>query len=353
MALTNKLHYHIHEFQVSSPIKDQQNAIYYQPPPPTSDHAFPILAIVVLSIMGTAFLLIGYYIFVNKCCSISRQFNPLRWFTFWRARQTDDSFIALSPAMWNRGLDESVIREIPTFQYRRAEGEERSIHGCVVCLSQFQEQDMLRILPNCSHAFHLDCIDIWFQSNANCPLCRTSISGTSKYPPDCIIAPSSSPQGSHQYTDSLIGSDEDYVVIELGGDDALLPQRQQERDISRVAQARFKSHESPAKMDQQKLGKLKPRKRQHVSIMGDEAIDVRGKDDQFSIQPIRRSFSWDSAVDRQLYSTVQEIIEQNTCRKVAHATEGTSNRSHSQRSFFPFSHVRGSRRAILPVDFEV
>ncbi|OMO78462.1 hypothetical protein CCACVL1_14370 [Corchorus capsularis] len=40
--------------------------------------------------------------------------------SLFRARQDEDTFIALSPTMWiNRGLDESVIRDIPTFQFKR------------------------------------------------------------------------------------------------------------------------------------------------------------------------------------------------------------------------------------------
>lgn len=253
--------------------------------------------------------------------------------------------------MWNRGLDESVIREIPTFQYRR-EGEGRSVYGCVVCLNEFQEQDMLRILPNCSHSFHLDCIDIWLQSNANCPLCRTSISGNNKYPIDQIIAPSSSPQGSQPYTDSLMGGDEDFVVIELGGEEvegALLPQRQQERHVSREIQMQLRD-QSPLKMEQ-KRGKLKTRKRHHLSIMGDECIDIREKDDQFSVvQPIRRSFSLDSAVNRQLYVDVQTTIQQNTHQGRIINNEESSNRV--QRSIFPFAHNWVSRKTVHPIEFE-
>lgn len=350
MAPAHK-HYYNQAFHALSSFKIQQNPLY-QPPLSASDNAFPILAIAVLSIMGTAFLLVGYYIFVNKCCCFNwHQVNLLRWFTIWRARRNEDSFIALSPTMWNRGLDESVIREIPTFQYRKGEDEERSTYGCVVCLNEFQEQDTLRVLPNCSHAFHLDCIDIWFQSNANCPLCRTSISCTTKYPIDRIIAPSSSPQGSQPYTDSLMGSDEDYVVIELGGEDegVLLPHRQQERDISREVQMQLRSP-SPKKMEQ-KLGKVKQGKRPHVSSMGDECIDVRGKDDQFFIQPIRRSFSLDSAVDRQLYTSVQAIIQQSTHHKEIGTTEESSNRL--RKSIFPFGHGKGSRKVVLPIEFDI
>lgn len=50
---------------------------------------------------------------------------------------------------------------------------------CAVCLAEFQEGDELRVLPKCSHAFHVPCIDTWLSSHTTCPLCRASI-----MPPD-------------------------------------------------------------------------------------------------------------------------------------------------------------------------
>lgn len=46
---------------------------------------------------------------------------------------------------------------------------------CSVCLSEFQQDDTLRLLPKCSHAFHIQCIDRWLKSHTNCPLCRAPI----------------------------------------------------------------------------------------------------------------------------------------------------------------------------------
>lgn len=334
--------------QALAPIKSQE-MLTNQASLSNSESAFPILAIAILSITGTAFLLLSYYVFVSKCCNNWHLIDLLRRFSVLRARQIEEPFIALSPTMWNRGLDDSVIRDIPTFQFKR-EGDDMSIYGCVVCLNEFQEQDMLRVLPNCSHAFHLDCIDIWLQSNANCPLCRTSISGTTRYPIDQIIAPRPSPQGSQQFSESLMGGDDDFVVIELGGEDEVLfSHRQEERDNSSEVFDQPRS-QSPKTLEQ-KLGNSKRKKRHHVSIMGDECIDVRQKDDHFSIQPIRRSFSLDSAADRQLYITVQAIVQQN-----GHNGEVSTNEECSARvckSFFPFGRVRGSRNAVLPVEFEL
>ncbi|KAK9169058.1 hypothetical protein Syun_001198 [Stephania yunnanensis] len=39
-------------------------------------------------------------------------------------------------------------------------------------LHLFQEEKNLRMLPKCSHAFYLPCIDTWLKSHSNCPLFR-------------------------------------------------------------------------------------------------------------------------------------------------------------------------------------
>lgn len=46
---------------------------------------------------------------------------------------------------------------------------------CAVCLSRFEDADILRLLPKCKHAFHLDCVDTWLVSHSTCPLCRHCI----------------------------------------------------------------------------------------------------------------------------------------------------------------------------------
>ncbi|CAL9117510.1 unnamed protein product [Musa textilis] len=39
----------------------------------------------------------------------------------------------------------------------------------------FEADDRLRLLPKCSHAFHVQCIDTWLLSHSTCPLCRRSL----------------------------------------------------------------------------------------------------------------------------------------------------------------------------------
>ncbi|KAK1425391.1 hypothetical protein QVD17_20743 [Tagetes erecta] len=45
---------------------------------------------------------------------------------------------------------------------------------CVVCLGEFEENEEVRIMPECAHVFHVSCIDMWLFSHDNCPLCRAN-----------------------------------------------------------------------------------------------------------------------------------------------------------------------------------
>ncbi|CAA3000017.1 RING-H2 finger ATL47 [Olea europaea subsp. europaea] len=69
------------------------------------------------------------------------------------------------------GLDQAYIDALPMFLYKDVVGSKEPF-DCAVCLCEFSEQDNLRLLPLCGHAFHIDCIDTWLLSNSSCPLCR-------------------------------------------------------------------------------------------------------------------------------------------------------------------------------------
>uniref|UniRef100_A0AAF5D3V2 RING-type domain-containing protein n=2 Tax=Strongyloides stercoralis TaxID=6248 RepID=A0AAF5D3V2_STRER len=52
-------------------------------------------------------------------------------------------------------------------------GENES-ERCTVCLCDFDSGDEVRLL-NCSHKFHVECIDQWLSINKKCPLCREDV----------------------------------------------------------------------------------------------------------------------------------------------------------------------------------
>ncbi|CAI9284808.1 unnamed protein product [Lactuca saligna] len=72
------------------------------------------------------------------------------------------------------GVDQSFIDTLPVFTYKSIIGV-KDPFDCAVCLCEFEGEDKLRLLPECSHAFHMDCIDTWLLSHSTCPLCRGSL----------------------------------------------------------------------------------------------------------------------------------------------------------------------------------
>ncbi|XP_028808752.1 RING-H2 finger protein ATL70-like [Neltuma alba] len=46
---------------------------------------------------------------------------------------------------------------------------------CSICLMDYKESDLLRVLPKCGHFFHLKCVDPWFTMHLTCPICRSSV----------------------------------------------------------------------------------------------------------------------------------------------------------------------------------
>ncbi|XP_050231558.1 RING-H2 finger protein ATL65 [Mercurialis annua] len=153
------------------------------------DFSPPLIAMVV--VVATAFLLITYSRLISR-----HLLRHLRRYQRWRRRRrllrrylpssngdeldsppplfdSPEGFHVYSPY----GLDESVIKTLPLFLYAGKKSFHK--HGkdkdCAVCLLEFEDNDYIRTLPVCSHAFHVDCIDIWLRSHANCPLCRARI----------------------------------------------------------------------------------------------------------------------------------------------------------------------------------
>ncbi|KAG6620228.1 hypothetical protein I3842_Q075100 [Carya illinoinensis] len=76
-----------------------------------------------------------------------------------------------------RGLGADTIKTFPTFLYSTVKGLKigKGSLECAVCLNEFEDEEILRLLPKCSHAFHADCIDAWLASHSTCPVCRTNL----------------------------------------------------------------------------------------------------------------------------------------------------------------------------------
>lgn len=72
------------------------------------------------------------------------------------------------------GIDKTVIESLPFFRFSTLKGTKEGLE-CAVCLSKFEDIEILRLLPKCKHAFHINCIDHWLEKHASCPLCRRRV----------------------------------------------------------------------------------------------------------------------------------------------------------------------------------
>jgi len=130
----------------------------------------PSMAIIVVSLVG-AFLFMGFFsICLRKWAGEDEDLRlPGARGANAQVREEDAG---------NRGLDRAVIESFPVFSYNLVKGlkaQTKETLECAVCLSEFEDDEQLRLLPQCSHAFHPDCIDLWLFSHTTCPVCRTSL----------------------------------------------------------------------------------------------------------------------------------------------------------------------------------
>ncbi|KAL2490314.1 RING-H2 finger protein ATL68 [Abeliophyllum distichum] len=72
------------------------------------------------------------------------------------------------------GLDQAVINSYPKFVFSKKNGNSDSDTVCAICLCEYKESEMLRMLPDCKHYFHVTCVDAWLKLNSSCPVCRNS-----------------------------------------------------------------------------------------------------------------------------------------------------------------------------------
>ncbi|KAL7002997.1 RING-type E3 ubiquitin transferase [Sarracenia purpurea var. burkii] len=130
-----------------------------------------------LSILAIAFFLFSSYTIYNHFKNRRIRTPPPE------IEETRDDFLdedrgpVIDHPIWyirTVGLQPSIIDSITVFRYKRGDGLVESTE-CSVCLNEFQEDETLRLLPKCNHAFHLPCIDTWLRSHTNCPMCRAGI----------------------------------------------------------------------------------------------------------------------------------------------------------------------------------
>lgn len=77
-----------------------------------------------------------------------------------------------------RGIDPAVVNTFPTFLYSDVKvhrvGKATPLE-CAICINEFSDHELLRLLPKCNHVFHPQCIGPWLASHVTCPVCRANL----------------------------------------------------------------------------------------------------------------------------------------------------------------------------------
>ncbi|KAI5063565.1 hypothetical protein GOP47_0022112, partial [Adiantum capillus-veneris] len=140
--------------------------------PSSSTFHGPYMGIVLVVLLVTFFLMAAFSVYVRR-------------YAF--SAGGDIGGISMDRSGRPRGLDRSAIDGLPIVVFHCTKGESKeadsSVHAhewrrrpdCVVCLTDFQEAENVRLLPKCEHCFHPECIDMWLFSHTTCPLCRRSL----------------------------------------------------------------------------------------------------------------------------------------------------------------------------------
>lgn len=126
----------------------------------TNTSALSPLLISMLGIVVTVMAIMAYHLLLVKYC-IRR-----------RAANAEAAQPAAAPPT---GVDEKVLAAIPILAFSVVKRGGIDQEECVVCLGELADEDAVRLLPNCSHAFHVSCIDQWFAAHTSCPLCRLPV----------------------------------------------------------------------------------------------------------------------------------------------------------------------------------
>jgi len=105
--------------------------------------------------------LLPFTLIVAVCLVTMMVFSLLRVVRQWRAHR-------------KARLTKRKLKKLPKKKFSK-EHDAAEWETCAICIDDYEDGDMLRILP-CHHAYHVDCIDPWLtRSRRNCPLCKRSV----------------------------------------------------------------------------------------------------------------------------------------------------------------------------------
>ncbi|KAI0495819.1 hypothetical protein KFK09_022122 [Dendrobium nobile] len=88
-----------------------------------------------------------------------------------------DIIAYLGRKIYARCVYNFVVKRWPSVRYDEEESGKQcgKASSCAICLEKFNDGELCRQLPACSHLFHIHCVDLWLKEKLTCPICRTAI----------------------------------------------------------------------------------------------------------------------------------------------------------------------------------
>lgn len=205
------------------------------------------------------------------------------------------------------GLQQSAIDSITAFKYKKLDGLLIDGSDCSVCLTEFEDGDELRLLPKCTHAFHVSCIDTWLRSHKNCPICRAPVVN------DAMVTGTFS---SRRLGSSRLDRREDAQTenseyndggLAGGGESARHPLRERDDVLLNLP------------IEGVRLAEILKKNRE-LRILSDLGENHRFRGEEVGVDPIRRSISFNSSAALSMCKAASDVC--------ALETEGSSSSSH-------------------------
>ena len=81
--------------------------------------------------------------------------------------------IGLNNDIYKAKLSQRNLEEIGAFSFIYNQSHNFVEGHCSICLGEYVANDVMQML-SCNHLFHLKCLEMWFQTSYQCPLCRNT-----------------------------------------------------------------------------------------------------------------------------------------------------------------------------------
>nr|GMC93321.1 RING-H2 finger protein ATL8-like [Ipomoea batatas]GMC98980.1 RING-H2 finger protein ATL8-like [Ipomoea batatas] len=133
------------------------------PEPPSKVVPEPDIVVIIAALL-CALMCVAGLVPLARCAWLRRS----------RRARANGGGASRQPTPSNNGLKKKVLRSLPKFTYGPdfAAAGEQFPADCAICLTEYEDGDEIRVLPQCRHGFHVKCIDTWLGSHSSCPSCR-------------------------------------------------------------------------------------------------------------------------------------------------------------------------------------